>query len=490
MRSSTVEVAAFNQSLFSRQSAPCDLTDFEANVDFYGFGIRLGVYLQWFSSWISNTLDPEKCADNHEENSIFVLSILVALAVAFRTNDLKVSEVYILLLLCTGYFCICLSTWGIRLHLLRPGAVQVSPLFWHGNQLQNRRVRPSTFSRLPGGTFLNGMANQFLSPRHMPLSQGGSVKPSGLSWAGGLWRSIIASFVVALNLYLWFSYDPDANTGCEPYVYFFGRQKLTAGLQIFFIAVCITAGTFLFQLILAMTTVLYYLTLKLIIGPVLDTLRLSGLKESLLDLIAVRLQVANHEGVIPSDQVTLQQIKSALFALSSQKDSPASARPHVHSHHQAHQQGYRLSMSLVICWHIWLLSLMALFITFIEQTIQINNIQGAFIIRSTSQLIPFIIGLISMLNTVRQLLLQWYEEDHPNEENMHFVLTGRLSHMSILGMLIEGGIWVAARLRGDAVAADADDVAAGAGELREARQANPSISADAQTHESSNTCSK
>lgn len=435
--------ANVHPALLPRQARTCDLTDFDANVDFYGFGIRLGVYLQWFSSWISNTLDPESCSDNHEENSIFVLAIAVALAVAFRTNDLKVSEVYILLLICTGYFCIVLSTWGLRLHLLRPGAVHVSPLLWQGNQMRKPRIPPSKFSSLPGGSFFNSAANNFLSPRYMPLSQGGSVKPSGLSWAGAVWRSAIATFVIVLNLYLWFSYDPDsAEPGCVPTIYFFGAQKLTNGLQIFFIVMCIIAGTFVLQLILAMMSVVYFLLLKLLVGPFFDAIHLTRLKEALLDRVAVRLQLANHEGLIPYEQITMDQIKSALFALSSQKESPIAARPHVHPHHQQHQRGYRLSMAVVITWHVWLVTLMAVFITFIEQTIQINNIQGAFVIRSTSQLIPFIIGLISMLNTVRQLLLQWYEEDHPNEENTHFVLTGSFSQMSILGMMVESGIWI------------------------------------------------
>lgn len=438
---------ALNHTLVSRQGQACDLTDFDANVDFYGFGIRLGVYLQWFSSWISNTLDPESCSDNHEENSIFVLAFAVALAVAFRTSELKVSEVYILLLICTGYFCIVLSTWGIRLHLLRPGAVHVSPLFWHGNHVDQPRLRSTTFSRLPGGAVVNKLLNQYLSPRHMPLSQGGGVKPTGLSWAGALWRSLIATFVIALNLYLWFSYDAGSeDPGCETTVYFFGRQKLSTGLQTFFVVMCVTAGTFVLQLILAMASVLLYILLRLAIGPVLDLLRMTRLKDILFDLFAVRLQMANHEGIIPAPQITLAQIKSAVFALSSQKESPMGARAHVHPHHQAHQQGYKLSMAVVVCWHIWILTLMVLFITFIEQTIQINDIRGAFVIRSTSQLIPFIIGLISMLNTARQLLLEWYEEDHPNEENTHFVLTGSLSQMSILGMFIESCMWLSSKI--------------------------------------------
>lgn len=484
MNAATASPPILTDALLALQAQPstCDQTNFQANVDFYGFGIRLGVYLQWLSSWISNTLDPENCSENHEENSIFVLAIAIALAVAFRTDDLKVAEVYILLLICTGFFCIVLSTWGIRLHLLRPGAVHVSPLFWHGNRVQRRRQGSASTmassSWLPRGaaTAVNGLMDAYLSPRHMPLSQGGSgVKPTGLSWAGAVWRSMIATLVIVLNLYLWLSYDPATveRPGCEPLLYFFGPQRLKEGLQVFFIVVCFLAGTFVLQLILALASVLYFILLRLVLGPFLDLLRLTRVKNALLDLLAVRLQLANHQGIIPAEQTTVEHIKAAVFALSSQKESPVAARPHVHPHHQAHGQGYRLSMAVVVCWHVWLLTLMGVFITFIEQTIQINEIQGAFVIRSTSQLIPFVIGLISMLNTVRQLLLQWYEEDHPNEEDTHFLLTGSLAQMTVLGLAVEAEVWVGGKIRGGSgrggeegvvdVEADSDSRAVGPG---------------------------
>jgi hypothetical protein len=34
----------------------------EGNSDLYGMGIRIGVYLQWFSAWISNTINPSGAA--------------------------------------------------------------------------------------------------------------------------------------------------------------------------------------------------------------------------------------------------------------------------------------------------------------------------------------------------------------------------------------------------------------------------------------------
>lgn len=434
--------------LLPRQDVTCELTDFDANVDFYGFGIRLGVYLQWFSSWISNTLDPDNASDNHEENSIFVLAIAAALVVAFSSDSLRVSEAYILLLICSGYFCLVVSTWGIRLHLLRPGPVHVSPIFWHGNKVETRS-RSGRLSKIPGGAALNAMANHYLTPRQMPLSQGGSVKPTGLSWAGAVWRSSIALFVICLNLYLWFSYDPnteDSRPDCRPTIYFFGTRQVTHGLRITFIVLCMIAGVIVLQLLMAMMSVFYFLIMKCVLGPLFDFLRVNQVKDFLLRRIERRLRLANHAGILPSEEVTFLHIRSALFALCAQKP-PGGAPPpvHPHSHHEA---GYKLSMALVLAWHLFLMGMMICFILFIEMTIQINNIQGAFVIKSTSQLIPFIIGLISMLNTCRQLMLQWYEEDHPNEENTHFMIVGSLSQMSLVGMILEGSMWLTAKCTG------------------------------------------
>jgi hypothetical protein len=49
-------------------------------------------------------------------------------------------------------------------------------------------------------------------------------------------------------------------------------------------------------------------------------------------------------------------------------------------------------------------------IVFIEETIRLNGIQGAYIIKSTGQLIPFIIGVASLLATVKDIALDWLHE--------------------------------------------------------------------------------
>lgn len=60
--------------------------------------------------------------------------------------------------------------------------------------------------------------------------------------------------------------------------------------------------------------------------------------------------------------------------------------------------------------HIFLATTIICLIVFIEKTIAVNRIQGAYVIRSTGQLIPFVIGVASMLATVKDISLDWLRD--------------------------------------------------------------------------------
>lgn len=98
---------------------------FEGNSDFYGLGIRIGVYLQWFSAWISNTVNPAGAAANHDANTIFLTAITVATSVALSGGALQPAEAYLMLLLSNGFLFTVLSFLGLRLYLLQPSTAAV-----------------------------------------------------------------------------------------------------------------------------------------------------------------------------------------------------------------------------------------------------------------------------------------------------------------------------------------------------------------------------
>ena len=108
-----------------RQASTCE--SFAGNSDLYGLGIRLGVYLQWVSSWLINTLNPSAAAANHDANSIFVLAIVVALAVTVATGNARPVEAYIMLLICYGHFLTVLTIFGLRVRLLNRALFSALP---------------------------------------------------------------------------------------------------------------------------------------------------------------------------------------------------------------------------------------------------------------------------------------------------------------------------------------------------------------------------
>ncbi|KAF8847144.1 hypothetical protein BDZ45DRAFT_755206 [Acephala macrosclerotiorum] len=97
--------STFSHSQSSRfsiipRAAGANGAGFDANLDIYGFGIRLGIYLQWvgavLSKWFNE--DPECLRDLLDENSIFQLAIFIAS-----------------ILLCTGN---TESPWAVELLIL------------------------------------------------------------------------------------------------------------------------------------------------------------------------------------------------------------------------------------------------------------------------------------------------------------------------------------------------------------------------------------
>ena len=98
--------------------AACD--GFEGNDDFYGLGIRIGIYLQWISSLLTSLLLPTGTSDYMDTNSIFLFAVFIATATATtRNGGLHPAEAFIMLQLCFGFLLSVLSVSGFRLVLLR-----------------------------------------------------------------------------------------------------------------------------------------------------------------------------------------------------------------------------------------------------------------------------------------------------------------------------------------------------------------------------------
>lgn len=87
---------------------------FEGNSDFYGLGIRIGVYLQWITAFLANHLLQSAIETNLETNTIFLSALFIATVVSTLQDKVQPSELIVLLQLCFGFLFSILSIWGHR----------------------------------------------------------------------------------------------------------------------------------------------------------------------------------------------------------------------------------------------------------------------------------------------------------------------------------------------------------------------------------------
>jgi hypothetical protein len=89
----------------------CSIT---GNPDFYGLGIRVGIYIQWATSFLANLFLREAIEENLGTNTIFLLALFVATAVATVQGTVQTVEILVLLQLSFGFIFSILSIWGHR----------------------------------------------------------------------------------------------------------------------------------------------------------------------------------------------------------------------------------------------------------------------------------------------------------------------------------------------------------------------------------------
>ena len=94
--------------------------------DFYGEGIRIGIYLQWISAWLTMALGPDQVQDVYGVNSIFLFAVIIATISASLSDtiDLLPVEMFIMLQIAFGFFVTTLSIFGLRVQLFGPKRLQ------------------------------------------------------------------------------------------------------------------------------------------------------------------------------------------------------------------------------------------------------------------------------------------------------------------------------------------------------------------------------
>ena len=255
---SDVGMSQLDALAFPPQSCP----GFKGNPDFYGAGIRIGIYLQWASAWLSNTFNPAAAAANHDANSIFLLAVLIALTIALTNGSLRVVEAYIMGLLSGGFISTVLSFLGLRLYFLQPSTLAT---FFRGlssvlkqmreNQVPLRLTFPTTLLGMIKG--LEDVLKRYIV--QISLNAASGVKHPALSWAGVMLRAMIGSFIAGLNIWLWFGPLPQQTAGsgkdrCDKLVFFFGHHEVGGSLLLAFKAFSIMLAVPVFYLCLVCFT--------------------------------------------------------------------------------------------------------------------------------------------------------------------------------------------------------------------------------------------
>lgn len=227
----------------------------EGNSDFYGLGIRIGVYLQWFSSWISNTINPSGAAANHDANTIFLTAILIATTVALAGGGIQPVEAYIMLLLSYGFVFTVLSFLGLRLYLLQPSSTrQLRETLW-ATIISLKIMQYELAAALI--TVMASLA-PVTNPQPRPVLSLGTtikkflvrarvtfgfravsgIKHPALSWAGVFARCTIGTLLAIVSILSWWKHSvqslPDSGGPCVPKLFFFGLQSVTGSMLLFF----------------------------------------------------------------------------------------------------------------------------------------------------------------------------------------------------------------------------------------------------------------
>jgi hypothetical protein len=103
-------------SLRSSSSSQGDALDCSTpfSGDYYGLGVRLGVYFAWLGSYLANVLLPSEISGALDTNTIFLLALLISLFRGSITHHIYQIDGLIVMQLSSGFLFSSLSIWGYR----------------------------------------------------------------------------------------------------------------------------------------------------------------------------------------------------------------------------------------------------------------------------------------------------------------------------------------------------------------------------------------
>ncbi len=218
---------------------------FEGAADFYGIGIRVGVYLSWYATLAAHAFVETYIDGLADANTLFLVANLVALTFASARRSLAAVEAFLVLSIFLGYFLSAWSVAGIRL-----GTVRISQARWS----PRRRAREdgegdSTTATATTTTTKKGRFELF----HGRVAGGWRgwtfVLFDGYSTLGTGFRLSLGLTAAAYAVWFFFvGLDVLPSEQCEPVVFLLGRHGLFGPVRTFFkvfsVVLCVMLGGF------------------------------------------------------------------------------------------------------------------------------------------------------------------------------------------------------------------------------------------------------
>ncbi|KAI0384819.1 hypothetical protein F5Y04DRAFT_221738 [Hypomontagnella monticulosa] len=426
------------------EAQSCDII--QGNPDFYGLGIRVGVYLQWISSWISLRVDPLSAQTVYDVNSVFVFAILVATMIASLDENPTIQpiETHIMLQFALGFFATTLSTFGIRLYFLRPNSTAALREQLKESIVVFREIRASLPKPTSFKDHFKLASGRLSSPLKIPMRAFSPIKPYHLSWSGVMWRTTTLTMIAVMNVWLWFG--PHQNyrlpgQDCDPpFVFMFSKQQLSGSIVGFFKAVSILIAiivfppfTLLFQLtallLQRMLMALYRDMLHYVLPEAPERLRQSldrvnsilnknQIRFPMFDSFSTSVKPAimpQFRGIFdfvefiskPGEETfRFSDMLKLMVSLGSGKVDHQYAMMQAEKRETPHmKEANYLERQFSFLWNNLIFLSITWFILSIEFTLAWNNIQGINGIDSTGQLVPFVIGCVSAAQVLKKVVL-------------------------------------------------------------------------------------
>jgi hypothetical protein len=184
---------------------PLDCTT-QFSTDYYGFGVRLGVYFTWLGAYFSNTLLPSEIAGSLDTNTIFLLALLLSLFKGSLAHQIQQIDGLVVMGLSSGFLFSSLSIWGYRTTLYHREGPQGISHFGH-----------------------------FGTHCRLLLTTAISVYGTWFWWEGVQDGLVIASDPVCKELYTWF----------------FTKLRVTGGIDKLYIVMTVSCSIFYSSMCLA-----------------------------------------------------------------------------------------------------------------------------------------------------------------------------------------------------------------------------------------------